>query len=141
MPAYISNINRPVFQGWPGEHLVVKWKDIKKGIKRNNAWKVSVFGIFMVHFFPHSGWIRSLNAGKYGPEKLRIQTFFTRGYQLKKMKNLLFSLKLLLNSSPWKYLPIFWWDVETKHWYDMGWFCRSSPPGVFLRAGTLKICS
>ena len=44
------------------------------------AWKVSVFGVFLVYIFPYSGWIRrdtsyfsvfSPNAGKYGPEKLR----------------------------------------------------------------------
>ena len=47
------------------------------------AWKLSVFGVFLVRIFPHSDWIRrdipyfsvfSLNAGKYGPEKLRTQT-------------------------------------------------------------------
>ena len=49
------------------------------------AWKVSVFGVFLVCIFPHSDWIRrdvfwsvfSPNAGKYGPEKLRIRTLFT----------------------------------------------------------------
>ena len=45
------------------------------------AWKVSVFAVFLVYIFPYSDWIRrdtshfsvfSPNAGKYGPEKLRI---------------------------------------------------------------------
>ena len=45
-----------------------------------------LFGNFLVHIFPHLDLIRrdteylpifSLNAGKYGPEKLRIRTFFT----------------------------------------------------------------
>ena len=49
--------------------------------KMNTTWKVSVFGIILVLIFPHSDWIRrnteylsvfSPNAGKYGPEKLRI---------------------------------------------------------------------
>ena len=46
---------------------------------------VSVFGVFLVHIFPHLGWIRrfdleipvfSPNAGEYGPENLRIRTLF-----------------------------------------------------------------
>ena len=48
------------------------------------TWKVSVFGVFLVRIFPHSGWIWrdteylsvfSSNAGKYGPENLRIWDF------------------------------------------------------------------
>ena len=51
------------------------------------AWKLFVFGVFLVRIFPHSDWIRryteylsvfSLNAGKYGPDKVRIRTFFTQ---------------------------------------------------------------
>ena len=51
------------------------------------AWKVFVFGVFLVRIFLHSDWIRrytsyfsvfSLNAGKYGQEKLRIRTIFTQ---------------------------------------------------------------
>ena len=51
----------------------------------DTAWKVSVFGVFLVHIFPHLDWTRgdppylsvsSLNAGKNGPEKLRIRTLF-----------------------------------------------------------------
>ena len=46
---------------------------------------VSVFGVFLVHIFPHLDWIRrfaleipvfSPNAGEYGPENLRIRTLF-----------------------------------------------------------------
>ena len=53
------------------------------------AWKVSIFGDFLVRIFPHLDWIRrdasylsvfSPNAGKYGPELLRIQTLFTQWY-------------------------------------------------------------
>ena len=53
----------------------------------NTAWKVSKYGVFLVRFFPYSDWIRrntpyllvfSLNAGKYGPDKLRIRTVFTQ---------------------------------------------------------------
>ena len=49
------------------------------------AWKVSVFGVFLVGIFPHSDWIQrdisylsvfSLNAEKYGIEKLRIETLY-----------------------------------------------------------------
>ena len=59
----------------------------------NTAWKVSIFGVFLVRIFPHSDWIRwdtlskfspnsvfSPNAGKYGPEKLQIRTLFTQWY-------------------------------------------------------------
>ena len=46
-----------------------------------------VLGVFLVLIFPHSDWIRrdtpylpvfSPNAGKYGPEKLRIRTLYTQ---------------------------------------------------------------
>ena len=70
-----------------------EWKYNK--LRTNTAWKVSVFGVllvriflgvFLVRIFPHSDWIRRdtpyvsifiANAGKYGPEKLRIRTLFT----------------------------------------------------------------
>ena len=48
---------------------------------------MSVFGVIMVRIFPHSYWIRrdiaylsvfGQNAGKYGPEKLPIRTYFTQ---------------------------------------------------------------
>ena len=67
--------------------------DFLTNIETDTAWKVSVFGDFLVLIFPHSDWIRSIspysvnteyisvfspNAGKYGPEKLRIRTLFTQ---------------------------------------------------------------
>ena len=52
------------------------------------AWKVPVFGYFLVRIFPHSDWIRkdtpkyisvfSPNAEEYGQEKLRIRRVFTQ---------------------------------------------------------------
>ena len=39
---------------------------------------MSVFGVFLARIFPHSDKIFSLNAGKYGPEKLSIWTLFTQ---------------------------------------------------------------
>ena len=59
----------------------------KKKFISNTAWKVSVFGIFLVRIFPHLDWIRrdavylpvfSPNAGKYGPEELQIRILFTQ---------------------------------------------------------------
>ena len=53
----------------------------------DTAWKVSVFGVFLVRISPHLDWMRrdtpflfvfSPNAGKYGQEKLRIRTLFTQ---------------------------------------------------------------
>ena len=53
------------------------------------AWKVYIFGVFLVRFFPHSDWIVeispylsvfSTNEGKYGPEKLRMRTLFSYWY-------------------------------------------------------------
>ena len=38
--------------------------------KHCTAWKVAVFGVFLVRIFSHSDRIFSPNAGKYGPEKL-----------------------------------------------------------------------
>ena len=53
------------------------------------AWKVPVFGVILVHIFPHSDWIRgdtpylsvfSSNTEKCGPQYLRIRTLFTQCY-------------------------------------------------------------
>ena len=53
------------------------------------TWKVSVFGVILVRIFSHLDWIRrnteylsvfSLNAGKYGPEWLRVRTLFMQCY-------------------------------------------------------------
>ena len=53
------------------------------------AWKLVVFGVFLVRIFPHWDWIRrdnpflpvfSPNAGKYRPEKLQIPPLFTQSY-------------------------------------------------------------
>ena len=55
------------------------------------AWKLVVFGVFLVRIFPHWDWIRrdnpflpafSPNAGKYRPEKLQIPPLFTQSYFL-----------------------------------------------------------
>ena len=52
-----------------------------------SAWKVSVFGVFLVLIFPYLDWIRrdtpypsvfSPNAGKYRPEKLWMRTLFVQ---------------------------------------------------------------
>ena len=66
---------------WRVESFIVLYKI------GSTAWKVSVFAIILVCIFPHSDWIRrdtpylsvfSPNAGKCGPEKLRVRTLFTR---------------------------------------------------------------
>ena len=46
------------------------------------AWKVSVFGVFLVHIFPHSNGIITSNAKKYRSEKLRIRTLFIQSEYL-----------------------------------------------------------
>ena len=55
-------------------------------LQSDTVSKVSLFGVFLVCIFPHLNWIRRLaekisvfsaNAGKYGPEKLRIRTLVT----------------------------------------------------------------
>ena len=66
----------------------IKWKFFSIFLwKKTTAWKVSVFGVFLVRIFPHSDWIRrdteyllvfSPNVGKYWQEKLRIRTLFTQ---------------------------------------------------------------
>ena len=64
-----------------------KIKDIviRINFMENTAWKVSVFGVFLVHIFRYSDSIRSFtlwiyvfspNARKYEPEKLQIRKFF-----------------------------------------------------------------
>ena len=76
-------------------------------IPLNTAWKVSVFGVFLVRIFPNSDWIQedtlhlsvlSPNARKYGPEKLRIQALFTK-YKPSNFFSRIKCLKKLLNES------------------------------------------
>ena len=71
---------------WPGCEYASEQELV---ISNATAWKVSVLGVLLVCLFPHSDWIRreteylsvfSANMGKYGPEKLRIRTLFTQGY-------------------------------------------------------------
>ena len=55
--------------------------------KESHCVKSIAFEIFLVSIFPYLDWIRrdtpdlsvySPNVGKYGPEKLRLRTFFTQ---------------------------------------------------------------
>ena len=57
-----------------------------KMFNMDTAWKVSVFGVFLVRIFPQSDWILrdtpqlsvfSPNAGKKEPENLQIRIIFT----------------------------------------------------------------
>ena len=75
--------NSKTEQKWDNDIFVI----LLKILRTCTEWKVSVFGDFLVGIFPHLDWIRrdtpylsvfSPNAGKYGPEKLWIQTFFTQ---------------------------------------------------------------
>ena len=61
-----------------------RWQS--KMFNMDTAWKVSVFGVFLVCIFPQSDWIRrdtpqlsvfSPNAGKKEPENLQIRIIFT----------------------------------------------------------------
>ena len=85
------------FHFYPGSH----WLSFTRQKERDNgniykhwhishvthaAWKVLVFGVFLVRIFPHSDWIRrdteylsvfKPNMGKYGPGKLWMRTLFT----------------------------------------------------------------
>ena len=80
-----------VFLGFSKKQNVkqIAWKPRRYDGKYlfSTAWKVSVFGVFLVHIFPHLDWIArdaeylfvfSLNAGKNGPEKLGIWKLFTQ---------------------------------------------------------------
>ena len=55
-------------------------QDTETETNTDTAWKTSEVGVFLVNVFPHLDWIRrdtefiSPSAGKYGPEKLQIQT-------------------------------------------------------------------
>ena len=46
--------------------------------KHCTAWKVAVFGVFLVRIFSHSDRIFSPNAGKYGPENSKTPTLLTQ---------------------------------------------------------------
>ena len=85
------------------------------------AWKVSVFGVFLVRIFPHLDWIQkdppylsvfSLNAVKYELEKLQIQTLFTLCYlgwiisNLSTSRSVSFAMELE-------------WEVLLKHFFPV----------------------
>ena len=66
--------------------LTAFWLSVSK---QYTAWKVSVFRVFVVCYFPHLDWLRrdtpylyvfSQNEGKFRPEKLRIRTLFSHWY-------------------------------------------------------------
>ena len=68
------------FSRW-WSYLIVSWN--------NHCVIISKFGVNLVRIFPHLDWIRShslslsvfsLNAGKYGPEYLRIRYFRSKSY-------------------------------------------------------------
>ena len=68
-------------------NLTTNVADFKLLSKVVTAWKVSVFEVFLVRIYSHLEWIWrdrkylsafSPNAGKQGPEKLRIRTVFTQ---------------------------------------------------------------
>ena len=63
------------------------WTFTLRFIFSYTAWKVFVYGFILIRIYSHSDWILrdaeylsvcSSNAGKYGPEHLRIQTLFTQ---------------------------------------------------------------
>ena len=67
--------------------FIVKLRNFKPEGLISTAWKMYVFGVFLVCFFHHSDWIRrhtpylsvfSPNTWIYGPENLRIRTLFTQ---------------------------------------------------------------
>ena len=69
-------------------------------LSSNTAWKVSVFGVFLVRVSLHLDWIRrdtqyisvfSPNAGKYGPEKLRIRNLISFTWLLMTFTQLAFA--------------------------------------------------
>ena len=62
----------------------------------DTAWKMAVFGVFLVRIFPHSDWIWSDTeyvfvfspyVGKYKPEKLPIWPLFTQWKQIQENNN------------------------------------------------------
>ena len=85
----------------------------KSAGKDSTTWKVAVFGVFLVIIFLHMDWIRrykeylsviSPNAGKYGPQKIRLRTLFT---QCLMEMNLfaIFSRRLQMQCILYWYLP------------------------------------
>ena len=104
------------------------WGKLKCLRNCNTAWKVSVFGGFLVRIFPHWDWIRRNteylpvfrpNAGKHGPEKLRIRTLFTQckilaiSHKYTRSRGVLITPKI---ESCFKFIMIF---------TDMEWFTCS----------------
>ena len=102
--------------------IIIKWwlcnVSWLSSYEANTAWKVSVFGAFLVRIFPHSDWIRRdtkyisvfrPNAGKYGPEKLQIRTHVT---QFEIIENFFFY------DQPWAGESMFWFHVRSETHQD-----------------------
>ena len=97
----------------------------------NTAWEVSVFGVFLVRLFPHLDWIRrvaehlsvfSPNTGRYGPEKPRIQTFFTQcKIYIRLRSDLNPKSKRFKNACSCFYLVTFLWFLIF-FWWLLKWF-------------------
>ena len=71
------------------KHFILEWETASqiRMCMYITAWKVSVFGVFLVSIFPHSDWIWrdtpylsvfSPNAERYWPKKRQIRTLFTQ---------------------------------------------------------------
>ena len=78
----------------------------------HTAWKVSVFGVFLVCIFPHSDWIWrdreylsifSSNPEKYGPEKLQIRILLAQ-WKLNSIKHQISRLTCLIHIKLLMYL-------------------------------------
>ena len=76
MSAFISILSSILFFSRVFQHIEI-----------NNAWKESVFRVFLVRTFMHLDWIRrhtekmsvfSPTAGKYGLDQLRTRTLFSQ---------------------------------------------------------------
>ena len=128
--------------------LLIDWRFPKVWLSPRHcaAWKVSVFGVFLVRIFPHLDCIRrdtkhlsvfGPNVGKYGPEKLQILMFF-RHYDIfiNNRNKHYASFRTLAYSQPGFVIPFSenqvlsnqWWiewrkicDVENKHIYFAFW--------------------
>ena len=103
----LGNLNCPIITAWDFTLLLriipimTDWNFVTFHCQRQprtdlylniTAWKLSVFGIFLVRILPHSDWIRrdiillsvfSPNTGKYGLEKLQIRALFMQCIRLK----------------------------------------------------------
>ena len=116
---------------WPFfEHNEVRWctwwQNHNQFLKWGTVWKMARYGVFSSPYFP----VFSPNAGKYGPEKLRIWTLFTQ------WKIIAFNALLMSDFYAWLKVARLNWNSSVSCFF---FFCKSIILNLFRIFSPFKI--